>query len=370
MPKTEKHHVFDPPAKPADDAFLSRVPTEVADAAIRGTDLRGIADSRRIIRAAHAAKRARAADITAMRRRHKAETAEAEHKIAEATRQAAALATAHAAQIARASRDFDNMQAKAEAAKVQFAKCKMVLRQYRDPEPYRRAAARRRADAMAARVLEEELAATLDKVSPADTVYDFVAAGGTTPAKEALIAHYATATTDDDATGADDPTQQLARSLPLSARTAAAHLARSIDATELFDEHVLPIEDQLGHHDGRRDPVTPLNWRDREHLYDLLSYLPERARNAAVNRIAKGIPDSAPNPLYDPDVPDYGHRATYLHATRQWGAAPPVARKVAEHGADPKRRALAATASQEIRRDLMTRWGQYDGTRLIDNMST
>lgn len=343
------------------------LPTSTYIAVVRGTAMR---DKQAAVQALHEfadLKRARPGLRNSTKLQHALEIKQADAEISAARKKLAQLTVAHAAQIKREAASFLRAEQRAAGAAEKLKRVNEVLAMHRDPEPYRQAHARKRADAMAARVLADGLEAAGSDVSPGDAAFNLVAEGATAPTMAALIdlfrakGMHAEASDlarrhrpimPDDATTDphhEEAVDDLARRLSLGARTAAAHLAGSIDATELFDKHTLPVEQQLAHKDIQRNPVTPLNWRNHDHLMLLLSYMPEPARTAAAARISKGVPRGTENPLYRLDVPPYGHAATFLHARDVWRASDTASRKVAEPGDDRKRHDLADKAAEGIR---------------------
>ena len=331
------------------------LPTSTYIAVVRGTAMR---DKQAAVQALHEfadLKRARHGLHNRTKLQHALEIKQADAEISAARKKRDQLTVAHAAQIKREAASFLRAEQRAAGAAEKLKRANEVLATHRDPEPYRQAYARKRANAMAARVLADGLEAAGSDVSPGDAAFGLVAEGATAPTMAAIVDMFRAKGMDAAAASLAHPAAQespvpdLARRLSLGARTAAAHLAGAIDATELFDKHTLPVEQQLAHKDIQRNPVTPLNWRNHDHLMLLLSYMPEPARTAAAARISKGVPRGTENPLYRLDVPPYGHAATFLHARDKWQASDTASRKVAEPGDDRKRHDLADKAAEGIR---------------------
>lgn len=343
------------------------LPTSTYIAVVRGTAMRDKQAAVQALREFADLKRARHGLHNRTKLQHALEIKQADAEISAARKKRDQLTVAHAALIKREAASFLRAEQRAAGAAEKLKRANEVLATHRDPEPYRQAYARKRANAMAARVLADGLEAAGSDVSPGDAAFNLVAEGATAPTMAALIdlfrakGMHAEASDlarrhrpimPDDATTDphhEEAVDDLARRLSLGARTAAAHLAGSIDATELFDKHTLPVEQQLTHRDIQRNPMTPLNWRNHDHLMLLLSYMPEPARTAAAARISKGVPRGTENPLYRLDVPPYGHAATFLHARDKWQASDTASRKVAEPGDDRKRHDLADKAAEGIR---------------------
>lgn len=361
------------------DAVITRLdhlPSSTMIAAVRSNALRQKAESVALMRALAKESRAHPAVRDDAKRRHKQEIREARAVLDAARSALQALGPRHQTELDRLDLKQKSRAERFAAAKALVARCKEQLRKHRDPEPYRQASARRRADAVARRLLDHELKGT--GVSPMDAAEalartyapdgvqryaNTLRAQGLHDAADALeqgrpadpesLAAYkadALATLGGrHSSSAAAYTQAVVEDLSLGARTAAAHLAGTVDATELLDKHTIPIDEQLWHKDHYRCPITPLNWRDYDHLYALLSYLPPAVRTAAAMRISRGVSGTKSNPLYVPNVPDFGHQRTFLHARDLWAATETAARKVAEPGDNPQRLALAARAADAIR---------------------